>query len=280
MTSPAFVPITRVRGSLCESIRWILQRTCFQWVDIFEGRLCRWDPGGNTVETRSFAPPLGCAIPLDDARSILAFERELWLYDWDDGSLSRWASLPLLPGTRLNDGGLAPDGAVWIGSMSEAGDPGRGRLWRVSPDLEIETVISGVGISNGIGWLDNDHAVYVDTTTQRIDALQRSPQGGWTRAPFADVPPPGSPDGLTVGPEGHIWVAVWDGSRVLRWDRQGHLVAEIWVPAPRCTSVALGGRQGELLAVTTASWGLDEASLAENPNSGHVLVTSTASLGE
>src|SRR4029077_1079736 len=177
----------RVRGSLCEGIRWVPQRTCFQWVDIFEGRLCRWDQIANTLETRNFAPPLGCAIPLDGARSILAFERELWLYDWDAGSLSKWRSLPLLPGTRPNDGALARDGAVWVGSMSESGDQSRGRLWRISGDLEIETVIRDVGISNGIGWLDSDHAVYVDTTTQRIDTLRRAPQGGgWTRTPFAD----------------------------------------------------------------------------------------------
>jgi sugar lactone lactonase YvrE len=279
MTSPDFKPITSVRGSLCEGIRWVPDRTCFQWVDIYEGRLCRWQPGTDTLETRSFAPPLGCALPLDGAKSVLAFERELWLYDWDSGSLSSWASLPLLPDTRLNDGGLAPDGAVWVGSMSEV-ESDRGRLWRVSPDLEIETVISAVGISNGIGWLDSDHAVYVDTTTQRIDSLRRAPQGGWTRTPFADVPPPGSPDGLAIGPDGRIWVAIWDGSRILAWDSHAHLVAEISVPAPRCTSVAFGGQQGELLAVTTASTGLDEAKLADFPYSGHVLIASTASIRE
>lgn len=259
-------------------MRWIPERSCFQWVDILEGRLCRWDPAAHTLDTRSFAPPLGCALPLDGTRSVLAFERELWHYDWDDGSLSRWTSLPLLPDTRLNDGGIAPDGAVWVGSLSEAGEPGRGRLWRVSPDLEILTVIPSVGNSNGIGWFDNDRAVYVDTPTQRIDLLFSAPQGGWNLAPFADVPAPGWPDGLTIGPDGNVWVALWDGSRVLRFDQKGHLVAEISVPAPRCTSVAFGGREGELMAVTTASVGLDEVSLAEHPYSGHVLVTSTGSL--
>jgi sugar lactone lactonase YvrE len=272
MLTAEFSAISHERGSLPESIRWIPGVRAFQWVDILGGTLTRWYADTGLVEQRQLGAPLGCAMPIDDYRSVLAREKDLVVYDWALDSTRHLTTLPVAPGTRLNDGGLCPDGSVWVGSMSEQSLPGRGRLWRVAPDGSVATVVSQVTISNGLDWIDADRAVYVDTPTGRVDVIFPDGVGGWIREPFAAVPEPGWPDGLYVDSAGDIWVALWDGGRVLRFSPRGIVMEEVVVPAPRCTSVARGGANGELLAVTTATWGMGDSELDSHPLSGHVLV--------
>ncbi|HAN71350.1 MAG TPA: calcium-binding protein [Actinobacteria bacterium] len=267
-----FSAISHERGSLSESIRWIPGPRAFQWVDILGGTLTRWYADTGLLEQRRLGAPLGCAMPIDDDRSVLAREKDLAVYDWARDSIAPLATLPVAPGTRLNDGGLCPDGSVWVGSMSEQSLPGRGRLWRVTVDGSVETVVSQATISNGLAWIDADRAVYIDTPTGRVDLIFGDGVGGWIREPFAEVPGPGWPDGLHVDSGGDVWVALWDGGRVLRFSPHGMVIEEVLVPAPRCTSVARGGAHGELLAVTTATWGMDDSELDMYPLSGHVLV--------
>lgn len=267
-----FVPITKSRGTLCESLRWIAPRRCLQWVDILEGRLCRWYEETGDVDEHAIGAPLACALPLNETRMVLALGQSLVLYDWDSGTKSTIAELPLAAGTRLNDGGIAPDGSIWIGSMSQSGSPDRGRLWRVQLTGEVETVLESVSTSNGIGWLDDGRMLYVDTDTRRVDSLRRELDGTWFRSTFAATPSPGWPDGLHVDGAGNVWVAMWDGARVLRFDSGGRLVDFVPVPAPRCASVTWAGSAGEMIAVATATWGMAASELTKSPLSGHVLV--------
>lgn len=52
--------------------------------------------------------------------------------------------------------------------MAHDHGPGRGSLFCVS-DYRTSEVLSGVGISNGIGWsVDNRRLYYTDTLTRRI----------------------------------------------------------------------------------------------------------------
>jgi sugar lactone lactonase YvrE len=266
-----FRAVTQTRGTLCEGPVWLPEQGAFQWVDILEGRLCRWVEATGTIHERRFEPPLGCALPLGND-IVLAFQSDLWLYDWDRDSARLMTTLPVRPGTRLNDGGVAPDGSVWVGSTSSDDGAERGMLFRVTLDGDVQVVLPDVGLSNGIGWLSDGRTVYVDTFAGSVQQSTRAPDGQYEWSTFAVIEQGGVPDGLCVDGDDNVWVALWDGSAVIRLAPDGTASEVHAVPVPRCTSLAFGGANNDLLLMTTASWLMSEDEITAAPLSGHVLI--------
>ena len=161
------------------------------------------------------------------------------------------------PATRMNDGACDRAGRFYAGTMGFNEEPGLGALYRLDPDLRVTTLVTGVGISNGIGWSPDDRLMYyIDSHTHRVDVFDYDPATGAIegRRQFAAV---GQgevvPDGLTVDAEGCVWVAVWGGHAVLRHDPAGQVVQTLEFPAARVSSCAFGGRGLDRLYVTTAA---------------------------
>lgn len=180
-----------------------------------------------------------------------------------------WAGIRTLPeafadpAVRMNDGGCDPQGRFYCGTMAYDATPGAGTLYRLDPDGSVRPVLRGVTVSNGLDWSpDGRVAYYADTATQRIDAFDFDPGPGTfhARRPFTVIDPAdGGPDGLTVDAEGGVWVALWDGGAVRRYDADGRLDAVVTVPTPRPTACTFGGPGLRELYVTTSALGVDEA---------------------
>ena len=71
----------------------------------------------------------------------------------------------------------------------------------------------------------------------------------------------GTPDGMTLDRDGNVWVAFWGGSCIRQFTPQGSLLRTIPLPAPQITSMAFGGKNLDLLLVTSARVDLDDATL-------------------
>ena len=94
---------------------------------------------------------------------------------------------------------------------------------------------------------------HVDSPTRQVVVLPYDLETG-TCGPvevFATVDR-GYPDGLTVDAEGCVWVALWDGGAVLRYDPSGRVIRTVEIPASRVTSCCFAGAELDLLVVTTA----------------------------
>ena len=60
---------------------------------------------------------------------------------------------------------------------------------------------------------------------------------------------------MTIDAEGQLWLALWDGRRVIRVDPQaGRVTDHIEMPVSRPTSCAFGGPDLDQLFITTAQW--------------------------
>jgi sugar lactone lactonase YvrE len=97
---------------------------------------------------------------------------------------------------------------------------------------------------------------YVDSLAYRIDVMDYDPATGelGRRRCLAtlgrgDV----VPDGLTVDADGGIWVAVWGGGALQRYSPDGRLKQIIELPAAHVTSCAFGGRDLDVLYISTAA---------------------------
>ena len=210
--------------------------------------------------------------------AVIGVERGFALQD-ADGTLRTLPEVWTDPSVRMNDGACDPQGRFYCGSMSYQEQPRRGSLYRLDPDGSTSVVFDGATISNGLDWSpDGATAYYVDSATHRVDAFDYDPVHGLTgRRPLAAVSTTVSPDGLTVDAEGHVWVALYDGSAVHRYRPDGKLDGVVELPVTKVTACTFGGPQLDRLYITTTRKGLPEG---EQPAAGSVFWCRPGVLGK
>ncbi|WP_255951467.1 SMP-30/gluconolactonase/LRE family protein [Streptomyces odontomachi] len=275
----------RAQAALGEGPTWDAATGRLIWVDIVGSRVHTFDPatGHRTVMTTE--QHVGAAKPRTGGGLVVNLRDGIGLYDGTDSADGtgaggfRWLHHEPVPGRRANDAAVAPDGALWAGTMYYDEKPGGGTLARVAPDGTVTSVLDDVTISNGTGWSPDGRLMYyVDTVTGRIDVFDVTADGAQVtgRREFAAVEAgAGSPDGLTVDADGCVWVALWGGAAVRRYAPSGALDRVVAVPTSLTTACAFGGPRLTDLYITTARVGLD----APHPLDGSVLVVPDAGQG-
>ncbi|UBU08880.1 SMP-30/gluconolactonase/LRE family protein [Nonomuraea gerenzanensis] len=262
---PATGPVAQHGEGPVWSARW----GGLRWVDMLAGDVLALAPDGE-VRRRHVGAVAAVVRPRVSGGYVVAAERELLLADSDelDAPLRSLGEAWRDPAIRMNEGGCDPDGRFYIGSMAYDAAPGRGSFYVAGPGDALRVVLPGVTISNGFGFSpDGRLAYYADTSTGRVDVLDYDPEAGLSgRRPFAVVEPErGAPDGLAVDAEGGVWVAMWQGGAVHRYDAGGRLDAVVHLPVRKVTAVAFGGEGLDRLFVTTSALDVDRA---EQPEAG------------
>jgi len=243
----------RANAKLAEGPRWDAATGRLLWVDIEGCELHVLESG----EDRAIGldAMVGVAAPTSSGAVLVALADRLALVDLADESVRTLVRLPHGPGLRSNDGACDAAGRFWIGTMGLDETPGAGALYRY--DGRLERVLDEVTLSNGIGWTrDDTRMYYIDSPVQRVDIFDFEVASGRIddRRPFVSIDESeGIPDGLTVDDEGGVWVALYGGSCVHRYDESGRLDAVLEVPALNVTSCCFGGDDGRSLFVTTAA---------------------------
>jgi sugar lactone lactonase YvrE len=159
--------------------------------------------------------------------------------------------------------------------MSKTRTPGMAALYRLAPGGELERVIEGTTISNGLAWSPaGDTMYFIDSTTQRVDAFDFDAATGdiSDRRTLVEIDPAdGLPDGMTVDAEGGIWVCLFGGAAIRRYTPKGRLDAAVPLPTTNPTSPVFGGPDLRTLYVTTARHHLTPDQLAAEPLAGALL---------
>jgi sugar lactone lactonase YvrE len=270
---------TATAGLLTEGPRWHEERAELLWVDILGRHLHRGrldaDGALESLETITLDRHVGAVAPATSGGYVLAAGTGFLHVD-DAGAVHELAQPEAgRVDVRMNDGACDARGRFWAGTMAYDETPGAGVLYRLELDGSCTTVLTGLTISNGIGWSPDGATMYLaDSGTARVDAFDFDEESGAIsrrRAIVAIEEPGVAPDGLTVDEEGGIWVALWGGGEIRRYAADGVLLAAVALPVDRPTSCAFGGPDRSTLFVTTARDGLDSPALASQPHAGHVL---------
>jgi sugar lactone lactonase YvrE len=238
---------------LAEGPRWDAATRRLLWVDIKGCELHVLENG----EDRAIGldAMVSAAAPTNSGAVLVALADRLALVDLVDESVRTLVRLPHGPSLRANDGACDAAGRFWIGTMALDETPDAGAFYRY--DGTLEQVLDGVTLSNGLGWTGDDTRMYyIDSPLYRVDVFDFELESGRLaeRRPFVSIDQSaGIPDGLTVDDEGGVWVALYGGSCVRRYDDRGRLDAVLEVPAENVTSCCFGGDDGRSLFVTTAA---------------------------
>ena len=238
-------------------------------VDMLAGAVVAVDANGGTGRH----PLAEVAAALRARRGggyVLATENRFMLLGPD---LTEQALLPPVfsdPLIRFNDGGCDPQGRFYCGTMAYAETPEAGTLYRLDPDGSVHVTLREVTISNGLQWNRAGETVfYADTPTDRVDRFRFDPTSAEfsDRRTFAEISGGGHPDGMAIDEEDGLWVALWGGSAVHRYDSVGRRDLVVELPVSNVTACTFGGPDLRTLFITTSRQGLDPD---DQPDAGAV----------
>ena len=264
------------KAYLGEGPIWDSRSQTLYWLDILNKRI--FANGDLLLQLDDVA---GCIAARKNGGFILALKA-------DDGQRFSFAGLELgsakltllsaleneLPGNRFNDGKCDPRGRFIAGTMDLAENDPTGSLYSFD-GRSITKLLSGITVSNGMTWsADHKTFYYIDTPTREVRAFDYDVESGAianSRVAVHIHESLGWPDGMTSDSQGDLWIAMWGGAQVTKWDpNTGKLLEQIPVPALNVSSCIFGGKDLNELYITSARKGLDEAALRRYPLTGGV----------
>ncbi len=260
---------------LGEGPLWDVADQRLWWVDIEAGLVHCFDPHSGANETYEIGQRVGTVVRRDRGGLILAIENGIAAFDPATGQLDILCDPEAdKPANRFNDGKCDPAGRLWVGTMNghDESQPD-GALYCLHTDGQIVRHFEGVTVSNGIVWTaDATTMYYIDSPTRRVDAFDYEQASGRisNRRTAVEIPAGmGFPDGMAVDSADMIWVALWDGWGVARFDPlTGELLQRVDVPAAQVTACAFGGPRLDDLFITTSRRGIEDDALAKQPHAG------------
>lgn len=266
------------KATLGEGAIWHPTENKLYWVDIEGEQLHVYDP--LTKQNRSYpvGARIGTVVPVEAGGVLVALQTGIHKMDLKTGAFE-FVSNPLPDSAmRFNDGKCDPSGRFWVGSLALDSRKKSSSLYRMDADGAVHTMLNDVTISNGIVWTaDRKIMYYNDTPTRTVQAFDFDDATGKisNRRVVITIPlEMGAPDGMTIDVEDKLWIALWGGYAVARFDPvSGQLIQKINVPAPHVTSCAFGGKNLETLYITTARAWVKPETLTEFPLSGSLFAT-------
>ena len=275
-TTPEVTIAYETDAALGEGALWNHNTNTLYWIDIEGKTLNIYDP--KTNKNRAIATPsrIGTVVPTEDGNTLVALEDGVYKLNTTTEEITRFADMSEpLKDRRLNDGKCDPAGRFWVGSMHMAQKAKEAKLYAVKNSETVTVMVDSVTISNGIVWTsDKSTMYYIDTPTSEIKAYDYDNATGNITNPRVAVKIPedlGYPDGMATDAEDMVWVGMWNGNAVIRFNpKTGEVLQKIEVPAHNVTSCAFGGDNLETLYITSAKLDMTEEEEKAYPLSGSV----------
>lgn len=264
------------KALLGEGPIWDARTQTLYWIDILNKRV--YAEGNILAQLDDF---IGCIAPRANGGLILALSGDEGRFGFasletDSGTLTSLAAPENEPpNNRFNDGKCDPRGRFLAGTMDLGESDPTGSLYSFD-GKSITKLLGNVIISNGLTWSpDHKTFYYIDTPTRKVMAFDYDVESGAIANPRVAIHIPdqslGWPDGMTSDTQGNVWIAMWGGAQVTKWNpNTGRLLEQIPVPAKNVSSAIFGGKNLNELYLTSARKGLDDATLADYPLTGGV----------
>ena len=269
--------------NLGEGPFWDSKKQELYFVDISNKQIHIFAPSSKSIETITFDQEIG-AVLLDHNSELIVAARDGLYAATRDGDLKTLLA-PIDFGDssiRCNDAKCDANGRIWVGTMAFDFKPGAASLYSFDSE-NLKEVLSDLTIANGLGWSPDQKTMYfIDSMTSRVDSFDFDLTSGEisNRKPFVHFGDTGViPDGMTTDEEGGIWVALFGGSAVRRFDAEGKLTHTVSVPATQVTSCCFGGPDMSELYITTAQYGMDADTLSRDPLAGSLFRVKTSFKG-
>ena len=273
----------KLNCNLGEGPFWDSKKQELYFVDISNKQVLIFAPSSNSVEAITFDQEIGAVLLGQNSELIVAARDGLYAATRDGELKTLLAPIDFGDSSiRCNDAKCDANGRIWVGTMAFDFKQGAASLYSFDSE-NLKEILSDLTIANGLGWSPDQKTMYfIDSLTSRVDSFDFDLASGAisNRQPFVTFSDPGViPDGMTTDEDGGIWVALFGGSAVRRFDSAGKLTHTVSVPATQVTSCCFGGPDMSELYITTAQYAMDAEALSKDPLAGSLFRVKTSFKG-
>ncbi|MNO68624.1 L-arabinolactonase [compost metagenome] len=266
------VKVANTRADLGESPVWDERTGALYFVDISDGCINSLMPDGEVEKLYESAARIGALALTDQGNLIFTEDASVAILDVEQRKVRQCSgSVHHRSSYRFNDGACDPQGRFVTGLMDEGPSGQTGALFRFDAELHDEVIHDGMSLPNGLAWSEDGNTVFfVDSVARSIYRAEYLAEGRLGEVTlFAETPAElGRPDGIALDREGGVWVCQFNGSCLLRYDRDGHQTDQVVMPVSRPTSCCFGGAGMDTLYITTARFGMSPTELRHYPDAG------------
>lgn len=257
--TPAITSLDVPQCMVGEGPVWDVAEQALYWIDILGKAVHRFDPA--TGETRTWAVPdiIGSMAIRAGGGAIVALANGVHTLDFTTGAVEMLATSPDLDAqVQLADGKVDRRGRFIVGSSDRGMKQARGKLYALDPGATaLRPIDDDIFLANGPCWSPDDRTFYhADSLRHTIFAYDYHIDTGTVsrRRPFASTKDLGGiPDGATVDSEGHVWSAICEGARLVRFRPDGSIDRTVEFPVRLPGSVMFGGPRLDRLFVPSLS---------------------------
>jgi prepilin-type processing-associated H-X9-DG protein len=245
--------------SVGEGPVWDVTEQALYWIDIVEKNVFRLDAA--TWQVRQWTVPntIGSMAIRHGGGAIVALADGVYTLDFETGECRFLAgSADLDAQVQLADGKVDRRGRFIVGSSDRGMKEARGKLYALDRGADALRIIDDdIFLANGPCWSPDDGTFYhADSIRKTIYAYDYDIEAGAVsnRRPFASTEDLGGiPDGATVDAEGHVWSAICEGGKLVRFRPDGTVERIVQFPLKLPGSVMFGGPTLDRLFVPTLS---------------------------
>ncbi len=264
--------VVNMGGALGEGICWDETERLLYWIDISENKIFVYNMENSTIKIVDVRQNIGFVALREQGGLVAGLEDGLYSVDVDSGETKCLVKVESdKKSNRFNDGECDCMGRIWAGTMAiEDVTNGSGSFYCIDTDFSVEKKIETTRVSNGVAFSpDNKTMYHIDSPTGEVCAYDFDKKAGQISGKRCAVNVPqemGFPDGMTVDSDGNLWVGMWAGSAVVKYDgATGQMLEKIDIPALHVTTMVFGGADMDEMFVITAKKKTD---LNEFPNAG------------
>ncbi|NNN15589.1 MAG: SMP-30/gluconolactonase/LRE family protein [Acidimicrobiaceae bacterium] len=273
----------RCDAQLGETPVWSPEDEILYWIDI-EGRAVNaYSPTGGVKSGFEVPELIGC-IGLAPTGFVLAIGGDI-VRSGPDGTPMEMTHTQVFEDERVrfNDGRVDRYGRLYVGTMDLRERDPLGGMYLINSDGTSEMVLDSLVVSNGLDFsLDGTHLFHIDSSTQGVDVYKIDAESGRLshRSRLFEVPKRfGEPDGLVIDAENCLWMAMWGGGKVVRFDLSGKVLEQVDMPVSQPTGITFGGEELDQLYICSARAGLNPVELHAQPLSGSLFCLDAGVVG-
>lgn len=246
--------------SIGEGPVWDVGQQALYWIDILGKTVFRQDYASGAVRQWNVPEIIGSmALRQDGESALVALGSGVHSLDFATGQCTMLATSPEIDEhVQLADGKVDRRGRFIVGTSARNMTDPIGKLYVLDPGASsLRAIDDDIVLGNGPCWSPDDTTLYhADSQRKLIYAYDYDIEAGTAanRREFASTADLGGiPDGATVDSEGHVWSAICEGQKLVRFRPDGSIERIVPFPQKLPASVMFGGPGLDRLFVPTLS---------------------------
>lgn len=230
---------------------------CF-WVDALDACIYSFDVVSQRVECHKIKSKIGSIVMHENGSYILGGHDGLFVWDGESEPQLIMKECDGIILNNINEMIVDCYGRILIGQevYNEDNVYEKGFLFKVDLDLKISVLEKEMSISNGMAFDTKNNKFYlIDSVDRIVYRYDYFPDEGLisNKSRFIEFNQnDGLPDGMTIDREGNLWIALWFGGKICKFNNEGKLLDELKLPALQLSSLCFGGQNLNELYITSA----------------------------